>query len=69
MLGSTNEQGVYTSPMMFPGTYDLLAVDSEVTGADADLFARLWRARNRAKRVELGNNATVEVALTPAPLP
>ena len=45
-----------------PGKYAVLACDLELDGT-AEPILKLWRARSRAKEVEIGPNATVQVTL------
>jgi hypothetical protein len=64
ILGETNQDGLYSTPSLAPGKYYVLALNAPVDDSP-ECIGRLWRARAKAKEVEIGPNATAQAALTP----
>jgi hypothetical protein len=64
ILGETNQDGLYSTPSLAPGKYYVLALNAPVDDSP-ECIGRLWRARTKAKEVEIGPNATAQAALTP----
>ena len=56
----TDADGIFRAP----GKYFVLATDAEVDKSPESI-GKLWNARNRAKEIEVGPNATVNVTLEP----
>jgi hypothetical protein len=66
-IGQTGADGVYSALALAPGKYRVLATNQTI-----DLFAncvdKLWTAQSRAREVEIGANANVQVKLEPQTL-
>ncbi|HEY2842708.1 MAG TPA: carboxypeptidase regulatory-like domain-containing protein [Bryobacteraceae bacterium] len=62
--GYTDQNGAWTSGLVQPGKYYVLATSSAVDFS-VETIGKLWRARTKAQEVEIGSNATVKVPLTP----
>lgn len=66
-VGQTGADGVYSALALAPGKYRVLATNQTI-----DLFAnhvdKLWTAQSRAREVEIGANANVQVKLEPQTL-
>jgi hypothetical protein len=62
--GQTDADGLYTSRPLSPGKYLAIATATPIN-AGFDSIARLWRARSRAKEIEIAPSKSVEVTLSP----
>ena len=65
--GQTNQNGAWTSGMLAPGKYLVLATDALVNNSPESI-GRLWRARTRAQEIEVEPNRTVDLALKLTPI-
>lgn len=63
--GQTDQNGMYSSDMLAPGKYLLLASLMPVD-MTPESIGKLWRARSHAQEVEIGPSATMQVTLAPA---
>jgi hypothetical protein len=64
VTGQTDQNGAWTSGQLAPGKYFVIATQS-VVDRSAETIAKFWRGRDKAKRVDLGPKAAVQVALDP----
>ena len=62
--GKTNTQGTWTSSMLAPGKYYVLATNDGIDKS-VETVAMLWAARTRGQEVDLSPNGTANVTLTP----
>lgn len=63
--GQTDQNGVYSSDMLAPGKYLVLASTAPVD-MTPESISKLWRARSHAQEVEVSANGTAQVNLVPA---
>jgi hypothetical protein len=62
--GETDQDGNYSHGVLAPGKYLVLATAMKIDPT-FDKVQRLWRARGRAKIVELGPNGNAQVTIEP----
>ena len=62
--GQTDEAGAYSAEGVAPGTYSILAT-ADGLDRTPESIGRVWRARSKAKEIELGPSANVQVTLKP----
>jgi hypothetical protein len=67
VTGQTDQEGNWSSGVLAPGKYLVLATQGSVDVA-AHTIRKLWNARARAKDVELRPNGSARVTLEPGPL-
>lgn len=60
--GQTDQNGRYESPALPPGKYFVLASGMPLD-TSPETIGRLWRSRLKAKEVDIGSNAMVQVSL------
>jgi hypothetical protein len=68
IVGQTDQNGTYSSNALAPGKYYILATTSAVANWSPESMAKLWRARTKAKEIDLAPNATVQLTLEPMAL-
>jgi hypothetical protein len=61
----SDHEGRYTSRALAPGSYYVFATHAPIDDLSPESVARLWRASAKAREVELGPCATVDMALQP----
>jgi hypothetical protein len=64
LLGQTDQNGAYSSAMLAPGKYFVLATSVPVDKTPESI-QRVTRVRSRAQEIEIGQNSTVSVPLAP----
>jgi hypothetical protein len=62
--GKTNSQGTWTSAMLAPGKYYILATNDGIDKS-VETVTKLWAARTRGQEVDLSPNGTANLTLTP----
>ena len=62
--GQTGPRGSYTSGVLAPGKYYVLASRVRIDGTP-ESTGKLWRSRSRGKEVELGPNGSAQVTVEP----
>ncbi len=67
-VGQCDQYGNYSSPAFAPGPYYVLATPSPVTDWSPESIGALWRARLKAREIDLGPNSAVQVTLEPMAL-
>jgi hypothetical protein len=60
--GQADQNGRYESPAVAPGNYFVLASGMPID-TSPETIGRLWRSRLKAKEVDVGSNAMVQVTL------
>jgi hypothetical protein len=63
--GEASPAGVYTSPVLAPGKYHVLATFDPIDPTP-ECTGRIWRARTTAEETEVGPNAIAKVTITGA---
>jgi hypothetical protein len=58
-----DQNGEYTTPAVAPGEYFALAAEGDFTDLSPETIAALFDARSKAKEINIGPNATVDVEL------
>jgi sarcosine oxidase gamma subunit len=61
-ISQTDQTGTYTSDMLAPGKYYVLATETPIDQSP-ECIAKLWRARIKAKEVDLNPGGAVRVEL------
>jgi hypothetical protein len=64
-VGQTDRSGAYSSSALAPGKYYILATTSAVTNWSPETMTKLWRARTKAREVDLAPKAKVQLTLEP----
>jgi hypothetical protein len=67
VFGQPDQNGVFTTGTLAPGKYLVLAA-ALVYDSGVETVGKLWRARNKAKEVEVGAGITAQVTLEPVTL-
>ena len=67
IMGETDASGTWSSPMIAPGKYYVIATRMTVNHG-VETIARLWRARARAEEIEVTSGATLQLNRVPAPI-
>ncbi len=65
--GQTDQNGVYSSDMLAPGKYLVLATSATVDSTPESI-GKLLRCRNRAQEVDIAANGTAKITLPPVAL-
>jgi hypothetical protein len=65
--GQTDQTGAYTSHLVAPGKYYVIATESLIN-ATPECIDRIWRARTKFAETTVAPNGTAQVTLTPVVL-
>jgi hypothetical protein len=64
VAGQADQRGIYTTTALAPGKYYVLA-SGLLLDASPETISQLWRARLKAKEVQLAPRATMQVTVEP----